>query len=73
MGAGVVVGHPGIQAEEPKMHQEAVNTRAWDSLSTETSAKSHSPNPMLIKDVFVYTSCTINRDFGKVKHSLVGH
>lgn len=55
------------------MHQEPTNPRTWDSLSTETAAKSHSPTPMLIKDAFVYTPCTINRDIGKEKFSLVGH
>lgn len=43
------------------------------SLSTETSAKSHSPAPTFIKDVFVYMPHTISKDVGKEKCSLVGH
>lgn len=66
-------GHTGTQTEEPEMHQEAVNPRAGASRSTETSAKSHSPTPTLIKDAFVYTPWTVNRDAGKEKCSLVGH
>lgn len=55
------------------MHWEAVNPKAQTSLSTDSSAKSHSPNPTLIKGAFVYTPLTINRDVGKEKWSLVGH
>lgn len=62
--------HAGIQAEKPEMHQKAINPKARTSLCTDTSAKSHSPTPTLIKRVFVYTPLTINRDVGKDKRSL---
>lgn len=66
-------GHAGIQAGEPDTHQEAVSPWARAGLSTETSARSHSPAPTLIKDVFVYMPHTISRDVGKETCSLVGH
>lgn len=61
--------HPCIQAEEPEMPQEAVNPEASPACP-DTSAKSHSPTPTLIKKAFVYAPLTTNRDVGKDKRSL---
>lgn len=55
------------------MYEDAVNPKAQTSLSTETSAKSLSSAPTLIKGALVYTPLTINRDVNKEKRSLVGH